>query len=97
MVSAPLIAEAIEILNPRKTLEAGEIQRWAWREACLMMANPRIWRAVHVLGTHLLEHETAPESEVAEIVAAERVRYRTKRFRAQAALLNQCGSISTQE
>lgn len=58
------------------------IQQWAWREACLMMANPRVWRAVHALAMHLLEHETATESEVAEIVAAERVRYRPKRFQA---------------
>jgi hypothetical protein len=61
------------------------IKAWAWREACLMMANPRAWAAVCSLARYLYtsEQETATESDVAEIVAAAKVCYRPTRGMAE--------------
>ncbi|GAB9084481.1 hypothetical protein [Bradyrhizobium diazoefficiens] len=57
------------------------IKAWAWREACLMMANPRAWRAVCSLARYLYTSEqgTATESEVAKVVAAEKAGYKPTR------------------
>lgn len=57
-----------------------KIQQWAWREACLMVANPGVWRAVTSLARHLEIHEAATEREALEIAASEKVRYRPKQF-----------------
>lgn len=56
------------------------IQQWAWREACLMIANPTIWRAVASLARHLEMDETVTVSEVSAIVQSNNVRYKPKQF-----------------
>lgn len=77
-----LIAAKNLIAAQRDSRGVKLIKAWAWREACLMMANPRAWRAVCSLARHLYitEQETATESDVAEIVAAEKVTYKPKHF-----------------
>jgi hypothetical protein len=83
-----LIAAKVSFEVGKNTKQIGEdsqevkiIKDWAWREACLMMANPRAWAAVCSLARHLYtsEQETAAESDVAEIVAAAKVCYRPTR------------------
>lgn len=58
------------------------IQAWAWREACLMMANPRVWNAVGILTKQLLVPDRVEEAEVIAFVRQAGVRYRPKSFRA---------------
>lgn len=77
-----LVAAKNLIAAQADSKEVKLIKAWAWREACLMMANRRAWKAVCSLARHLhiSERETATESDVAQIVAAERVTYKPKRF-----------------
>jgi hypothetical protein len=77
-----LIAAKNLIAAQTDSREVKLIKVWAWREACLMMANPRAWRAVCSLARYLYTSEqgTATESEVVKVVAAEKVSYRPKRF-----------------
>lgn len=81
--TACILIAAKKLIAARKdSPEVQVIKDWAWREACLMMANPRAWRAVCSLAKHLYisEQEIATESEVAKIMAAEKVTYKPKRF-----------------
>ncbi|MET4324440.1 hypothetical protein ABIB80_000245 [Bradyrhizobium sp. i1.15.2] len=75
------VAAKFSIATGTNSKEAKIIKTFAWREACLMMANPRAWRAVCSLARHLYvsEREAATENEVAQIVAAEKVCYKTTR------------------
>jgi hypothetical protein len=69
-----LLATSIQLqIDPNMSTSAMRegkqaIERWAWREACLMIAKPLVWRGIVRLTDHLLVNETASEAEVIKIV-----------------------------
>ncbi|MCS3929543.1 hypothetical protein M2175_004574 [Bradyrhizobium elkanii] len=80
--TASIFIAAKKLIAARKdSQEVKVVKAWAWREACLMMANPRAWRAVCSLARYLYtsEQEAATESEVAKVVAAEKAAYKPTR------------------
>lgn len=80
-VACILVAAKFSIATATNSKEAKIIKAFAWREACLMMANPRVWRAVCSLARHLYtsERAIAMESDVAEIVATAKICYQPTR------------------